>query len=273
MSHAINPVDGTRIAFTVIEADAGAGSPSLLLAHGSALSSAIWRGFGYVRPLRERYRLILPDLRGHGRSDKPHVPDAYAMDLIVGDVLAVLDAAGTERVHYLGHSFGARVGLSLAVRDAGRLQTLTVGGGSARAQAGAFDRLFFPGCADVLGHYGIDGFLEAWAEHLGSPVDAATQAAFRANDAAALAAYMRRSDREPGIDDADLAALDVPTLAFVGSEDRERIDDTRELSRTIPGALLAVIRGYDHATTIAAAPEVLSVVGPFLAAHAGRSSG
>ncbi|MHC3370011.1 alpha/beta fold hydrolase [Rhodococcus aetherivorans] len=102
----------------MIESDAGAGSPSLLLAHGSALSSAIWRGFGYVRPLRERYRLILPDLRGHGRSDKPHVPDAYAMDLIVGDVLAVLDAAGTERVHYLGYSFGARVGLSLAVRDA-----------------------------------------------------------------------------------------------------------------------------------------------------------
>ena len=96
MSHAINPVDGTRIAFSVIDSDAGAGSPSLLLAHGSALSSAIWRGFGYVRPLRERYRLILPDLRGHGRSDKPHVPDAYAMDLIVDDVLAVLDAPARQ---------------------------------------------------------------------------------------------------------------------------------------------------------------------------------
>ncbi len=50
----------------------------------------------------------MPDLRGHGRSDTPHDEDAYAMDAIVGDLLAVLDTAGADRVHYVGYSFGAR---------------------------------------------------------------------------------------------------------------------------------------------------------------------
>ena len=81
-----------------------------------------------------------------------------------------------------------------------------------------------------------------------------------------MAAYFRRSEQEPGIADEALAALRVPTLAFVGSEDLLRVPDTRALTRTIPGARLAVLRGFDHATTIAASHEVLAVVEPFLAA-------
>ena len=74
MSRAINPVDGTAVV------DAAVGpedAPALLLAHGSALSSAIWRGFGYLAAVRPRYRLLPPDLRGHSRGDKPTDPDCY----------------------------------------------------------------------------------------------------------------------------------------------------------------------------------------------------
>ncbi|MBH0121471.1 alpha/beta hydrolase [Rhodococcus sp. HM1] len=263
MSRAINPVDGTAVAYAAV---GPADAPALLLAHGSALSSAIWRGFGYMAALRQRYRLLLPDLRGHGRSDKPTDPDCYAMDLVVGDLLAVLDDAGVERAHVMGYSFGARSVLSLAVAAEDRVRSLIVGGGSARPQAGAFDRLFFPGCVDVLERDGMEAFLDAWSAHRQWPVDAATRAAFRANDDRALAAYFRRSEQEPGIADEALTALRVPTLAFVGSEDLLRVPDTRALARTIPGARLAVLRGFDHATTIAASREVLSVVEPFLAA-------
>lgn len=110
MQQAVNPVDGVGIAYRVI----GDGPP-LVLAHGTALSSAIWRAFGYVKALRDQYQLILPDMRGHGRSDTPYDADSYAMDLVVGDIVAVLDALGHDRAHYLGYSFGGRVGLSLAV--------------------------------------------------------------------------------------------------------------------------------------------------------------
>ncbi|CAM3145169.1 alpha/beta fold hydrolase [Prescottella defluvii] len=262
MQQAVNPVDGVGIAYRVI----GDGPP-LVLAHGTALSSAIWRAFGYVKALRDEFQLILPDMRGHGRSDKPYETSSYAMDLVVGDLVAVLDALGHERAHYLGYSFGARVGLSLAVAAPERLRTLTAGGGSSRPQAGSFDKLFFPGCIDVLDHEGMTAFLDRWNAHRPWPLDPATRAAFDANDTRALVAYLRRSEEEPGLPDAALEALEVPTMLFVGSEDRPRLSDTKRLATLIPGSRLAVVDGFDHATTVAASAEVLSVVKPFLEEH------
>ena len=58
--------------------------------------------------------------------------------------------------------------------------------------------------------------------------------------------------------------LFMPTLLFAGSEDRPRLSDTERLAELIPGSRLAVIPGFDHATTVAASPEVLAVVKPFL---------
>ncbi|MDH6280367.1 alpha/beta fold hydrolase [Prescottella agglutinans] len=262
MQQAINPVDGVGIAYRVI----GDGPP-LVLAHGTALSSAIWRAFGYVKALRDEFQLILPDMRGHGRSDTPRDSASYAMDLVVGDILTVLDDLGHERAHYLGYSFGGRVGLSLAVTAPQRLRTLTVGGGSSRPQAGSFDKLFFPGCIDVLDREGMTAFLDQWNAHRTWPLDPATRAAFDANDTRALVAYLRRSEEEPGVPDAALAALDVPTMLFVGSEDGPRFSDTQKLAYLIPGSRLAVIPGFDHATTVAASAEVLAVVRPFLEEH------
>ncbi|RVW01447.1 alpha/beta fold hydrolase [Rhodococcus xishaensis] len=262
MHQAINPVDGVGVAYRVI----GDGPP-LVLAHGTALSSAIWRAFGYVDALRDEYQLILPDMRGHGCSDAPPQPESYAMDLVVADMIAVLDALGHDQAHYLGYSFGGRVGLSLAVAESDRLRTLTVGAGSSRPQAGSFDELFFPGCIDVLDREGMTAFLDQWNAHRSWPLDPATRAAFDANDTRALIAYLRRTQLEPGVPDAALEALDVPTLLFVGSEDRPRLSDTRRLATLIPGSQLAVIPGFDHATTVAASEEVLAVVKPFLEEH------
>ncbi|MEU5842131.1 alpha/beta hydrolase [Rhodococcus sp. NPDC047139] len=265
MNHATNPADGTRIRFTTAGSE---DRPCVLLVHGSALSSAVWRGFGYVKTLSRDFHLVMPDLRGHGRSDTPHGEDAYAMDAIVGDLLAVLDAVKVHRAHYVGYSFGARAGLALAVTAPERLSSLSLLGGSARPQRGAMDAMFFPDSADVLEREGMDGFVRAWEKQRRSPVDQATRSAFLENDARALAAYFRRSDREPGIDDETLESLALPVLAVAGSEDHLRVEDTRALSRTVSGARLAILRGVDHAETVAAA---LPAVETFLAARARRS--
>ncbi|MEU2005617.1 alpha/beta fold hydrolase [Rhodococcus sp. NPDC019627] len=125
VKHATNSVDGVRVAYETV----GDGEPFVLI-HGTALSHAIWRGFGYVRALRDRYRLILVDLRGHGRSDKPHDPASYAMDLMSADIVAVLDEVGLPSAHVLGYSLGGRVALALAVQYPERLESLIIGGGS-----------------------------------------------------------------------------------------------------------------------------------------------
>lgn len=261
MHYVSNPVDGTRIAYQII----GSGTP-LMMVHGTALSHSIWRGFGYVKALQDRYRLILVDLRGHGRSEKPHRSDSYAMDLVVGDLLEILDTESPfEPAHVLGYSFGARAALSLAVEHTERVRSLTAGGGSSRPMTGAFGELFFPGCIEALEVGGIDGFLDGWNARRGAPVDPRTAAAFRANDALALAAYMRGAENERGIDDAVLRQLTTPTLMFVGSRDRARLADTEHAAGLIPDCSLAVIEGTDHASTVAASGAVLDALDPFLA--------
>lgn len=259
MEFASNPSDGVRIGYQVV----GSGPP-LMLVHGSLLTHTIWRTFGYLKALRSSRRLILVDMRGHGRSDKPHEVDAYAMRTMVDDLLAVLDAVGVEKTDYWGYSFGARAGLTLAASTVGRVNSLIAGGGSHTSQKGSFDRLFFPGCADVLSQRGMDGFIDEWNEHRLFPVDAATRAVFAANDPDAIAAYFRASDVEPGLSDDDLRDIDVPSLFYVGSEDDARLSDGRAAASLIPDAEFHLIDGYDHSTTPAASAEILRVVTPFL---------
>ncbi|KZF09891.1 hydrolase [Rhodococcus sp. EPR-157] len=259
MDYAVNPDDGTRIAFQVV----GSGPP-LLLVHGSLLTHTIWRTYGYVRALRPSRTLILLDMRGHGRSDKPHHVAAYRMESIVGDLVAVLDAVGVFSADYWGYSYGGRAGLTLAARAPERINSLVVGGGSHGPQRGAFDRLFFPGCADVLAERGMGGFLDEWNNHRLFPVDAATRAVFSANDSDAMAAYFRASDLEPGLSDSALEQFDMPSLFYVGSEDHTRLGDSRSAARLVPHSEFHLIAGFDHSTTPAASAEVLGVVQPFL---------
>ena len=80
-----------------------------------------------VVPLfRETYRLILVDLRGHGRSDKPRV--GYHIDDMARDVVGVMQHLGLDRAHVIGSSLGAEVGLSLAANYPDRMLSLACDG-------------------------------------------------------------------------------------------------------------------------------------------------
>ena len=74
----------------------GSGS-HLVLQHGFTDSSESWYELGYVDALKTKYRLILPDTRGHGRSDKSHDPKAYTPANFAADIAAILDDAGIEK--------------------------------------------------------------------------------------------------------------------------------------------------------------------------------
>src|SRR5690606_21601827 len=102
--------------------------PPLLLHHGFGGSGADWLDFGLVRPLRDHYRLIMPDARGHGRSDKPHDPRDYTIERKVADMLTVLDDLRIERAHYYGYSYGGLMGWALGVHAPKRFLSLVVGG-------------------------------------------------------------------------------------------------------------------------------------------------
>lgn len=97
--------DGTRIAFTTAgETDL----PPILLIHGWAQQFICWQPI--LERLSDRFHLVAMDLRGHGASDKPDIPEAYHDTALWGeDVQAVIAAAGLDRPALVGWSYGARV--------------------------------------------------------------------------------------------------------------------------------------------------------------------
>jgi pimeloyl-ACP methyl ester carboxylesterase len=91
---------------------AGEGRPVLLL-HGFPDTGNLWRH--QVAALSANgFRTITPDLRGFGLSDKPTDVSAYNLLNLAGDVVAVLDDAEVERVHVVGHDWGAALSWLLA---------------------------------------------------------------------------------------------------------------------------------------------------------------
>src|SRR4051794_11394062 len=92
---------GCRIAFDV----AGVG-PTVVLQHGLGSRRVDWTQSGYVDALSDAYQVVTIDSLGHGDSDRPTDPSLYGREQRVGDVVAVLDDVGVDRVHLVGYSMG-----------------------------------------------------------------------------------------------------------------------------------------------------------------------
>src|SRR6202158_4006891 len=87
-------------------AKAGEGPPVVLL-HGFPETSYAWRY--QIEALKSRYRLIVPDLRGYGATEKAHA--GYDKRTMANDMRALMANLGIERAAIVGHDRGARVGL------------------------------------------------------------------------------------------------------------------------------------------------------------------
>ena len=113
-------VNGVGIEYQVT----GQGRPVVLL-HGFPDSGRLWRH--QVTALAEAgFRVIVPDLRGYGLSDKPSEVEAYSLPLLAGDVMAVLADAGAERAHVVGHDWGAALAWAIASLAPGTVDHLAV---------------------------------------------------------------------------------------------------------------------------------------------------
>lgn len=244
--------------------DCGAGDPVILL-HGFALSAEMnWLPTGLLASLPAEFRLLALDQRGHGRSDKPHDPEAYGSTLAT-DVLDLMDALGIGRAAVVGYSMGGLIALHLAARHPERIRAAVVGGNGWSPPGGSMPAEVRPWLAA----------LEKIAQEGGSITDALWQpgwpeatpemrAGLDSNDAAALVAVMRGM----GALNVPATALrdnDVPLLAIVGSDDFLR-PAAEALLEVKPNVELLVLPERDHVTALFD-PELERAVLRFLRAR------
>ncbi len=101
----------TGIALSVHEQGAG---PAVVLCHGFPELAFSWRK--QMQPIADAgFRVIAPDMRGYGASDKPEAIDAYDMDHLCGDLVALLDALDLEKAVFAGHDWGGFVAWGMPV--------------------------------------------------------------------------------------------------------------------------------------------------------------
>lgn len=125
---------------------------SIIFLHFSGANLMMWQRI--VPYFQDQYRVILVDLRGHGKSDIP--ADGYHMDEMARDVIGIMDHLQIEKAHILGSSLGAEVGLSLAANHPERILSLILDG--------AMNNEFGP--------YGLwEGIEEAFEEHVNTQLE------------------------------------------------------------------------------------------------------
>src|SRR3954470_18049364 len=125
----MNALEMDRIALPTgvtlaVQAGGPADAEAIVLLHGFPESHRTWRG---VAPdLAREFRVIAPDQRGFGASDKPLGVDAYRTDRILEDLIALADALGLERFTLVGHDWGGAVAWLAALRHPDRLSRLVI---------------------------------------------------------------------------------------------------------------------------------------------------
>ena len=104
----------------VVEGPAGA--PAVLLAHPLGVTHRLWDATAAA--LRDRYRVVRYDARGHGRSAVP--PGPYTLAEMADDARELLDGLGIEAVHFVGMSMGGCIATTFALAAPARVRSLVL---------------------------------------------------------------------------------------------------------------------------------------------------
>ncbi|MGH1488800.1 MAG: alpha/beta fold hydrolase [Acidimicrobiales bacterium] len=249
--------NGTNIHYEV----SGSGPP-LILQHGRLGSGQFWEEFGYVAALQDQRTVITVDARGHGRSDKPHDPDAYHQKDMASDVVRVLDDLDIETADFFGYSMGGRIGFMCLAFFGERFNSLIAGG--AGPYGPAVSREAELGLADSLAD-GMATYLDNLDRMLNRTLPEADRAALMANDAEALAA-LARGTADWSDASQEVAATAVPIQLFGGSVDPiwpliERANGQ------LPTSEIHCFDGLGHGEELRQPKLLLPLVIDFLARH------
>ena len=227
--------------------DDGEGAPILLLHGLSATRRYVLHGSTAL--VRDGWRLIAYDSRGHGESDAAPSPDAYDYATLVRDAVRVMDDRGVPRATVVGMSMGAAVGAALALTHPDRVRAL-IAITPAHLGTPTLDPDKWNRLADGLLQGGADGFVDAYGDPGVDPKSlelirtVMRQRLNRHAHPAAVADCLRGTTAGAAFDGEDaLSHVSCPTLV-IGS--RDRLDPEHPMriaarwAELIPGAQFIV---------------------------------
>lgn len=279
-------MDTRRMAVGDVELEileAGAGGRPILVVHGFTNVKEHWSEQAEVLA-GSGWHVVVPDLRGHGNSDKPPGEGSYSFRTFAADLVALADRLGWDRFTLLGHSMGGIVAQHIALDHGDRLVALILQDTDHGPLQG-IDREAVELGKAVVREGGTKALVEAQRDAGPGPLD--TEASklleqrrpgwkdFSEGAVLASAADMWIAMVEEMFDHPDrlgaLAGLRVPTLVIAGEQDTPFLPGCERIAGAIPGARLVVIPDGGHSPMNEAPEAWRQAVVPFLDEVAERS--
>ncbi len=209
----------------------GEGKPLVML-HGDLWNIECFSE--QVAPLSKRFRLIMPERRGHGRSSD--VTAHWSYSLFANDTAVFMDALRLRPAHLLGHSGGANIALEVAVARPDLVDALVLVSGDKEIRLTAEQR------GKALSRTVDD--LRRRAPFIAESVERVTPDGKRR-----LPQIFEKTKElyaDWGVSPQRLAALNVRTLLMIGDHDFVSVEECSSLAKMIPGVQLCVVPGADH---------------------------
>jgi pimeloyl-ACP methyl ester carboxylesterase len=237
--------DGARLAYHEL----GEGR-AVVLIHGFFSTALVnWVRYGHAAKIAARgYRVIMPDLRGHGESAKPHDPAAYPPDVLADDGFALIEQLGLVDYDLGGYSLGGRTTLRMLARGAAPLRAIVAG----------------MGLEGMLHTSGRGDYFRRVLEHPGSFARGSQEwmtEAFLKTVGGDPVALLNVLDTFVDTPREALARIDTPTLVLVGTEDGDN-GSGEALAAALPAGRYAVVPG-NHMSAVTK-PDLSSAMVDFL---------
>jgi pimeloyl-ACP methyl ester carboxylesterase len=216
--------------------------PAILLSHGYAATSQMWRG--QIEALSRRHKLIVWDMRGHGQSDYPEEISAYSEESTVTDMYALLDAVGADRAIVGGLSLGGYMSLAFHRVHPERVSALLIidtGPGFKNEEARERWNKRALEYANRFETEGLD-YLRSLSPEMAMSSHRSVHGLINA----ARGMLTQRDDRVIQ----SLPDIRVPSLIVVGANDTAFLAAAEYMAAKIPGAAKVVIANAGHSANI-----------------------
>ena len=223
----------------------------LMFSHSLGTNLLMWDP--QVKALRDKYKLICFDTRGHGKSDVPDGP--YTLEQLAQDAVGLMDTLGIEKVHWIGLSMGGMIGQAVALNYPERLKSLILC--DTAAKVNEEDQPIWQQRIDTALKHGMEALLEPTLERwftkpfreknppevelikklfLSTPVKGFVGCA----EAIRKLNYLDR-----------LSEIKLPTLIIVGQEDMGTpVEVAKEMHKRIPNSELIIIPSAAHLSNL-----------------------